>query len=248
LDQEQCTFAEALAEAQTLGLTEPDPSRDLDGLDAADKLSLLAAIFGWGSLPPARIDPQGIREITANDLAVARALGATIKPVAHASLTPAGISGFIGPTLVPLRHPLAALRGTLSGIQLSGRFVADLFFSGPGAGPDITAATILDDAVEAVSTAPKAPRVTTRAARALPVATAPATRWLIRARFPGIVPDATTAAQMFASNHLAVERVTDAIDDARWMQLATATREDVSRAITHINSTHRVHCFAIRSL
>ena len=80
-----CGFDQALAAAQALGLTEPDPSRDLDGLDAADKLSLLAPLFGWGAIAADAVDVQGIRDITSQDLEVARSLGATIKPVVWAS-------------------------------------------------------------------------------------------------------------------------------------------------------------------
>ena len=248
LDAEQCAFDDALAQAKALGLTEPDPSRDLDGLDAADKLSLLSAIFGWGTLAPSRVETHGIRDVTSQDVAIARTLGTIIKPVAHASISPAGISAFIGPTLVPLRHPLAALSGTLSGIQLSGRFVSDLFFSGPGAGPDITAATILDDAVEAVSTAPRAPRATTRTFRAVPVAAAPATGWLVRVRFPGIAPDAETAGQIFARHHLRALQVVDGDGGTRYVRVAPCTRDEVDRAIAGIQTTHRVQCAAFRAL
>jgi homoserine dehydrogenase len=247
LDSEQCTFDEAVVQAQTLGLTEPDPSRDLDGLDSADKLLLLASIFGWGTIPAFRLDVQGIRELGADDLAAARQLGGVIKPVASASITPAGVSAFVGPAFVPTRHLLATLTGTLSGIQLSGRFVSDLFFSGPGAGPEITAATIVDDAVEAVTTAPKTPRAVARWPRAARLAAPPVTSWLVRARFPGIVPDASAATEIFAAHHLTVTQVSEARGNARWVRLAPTSRDQLDRALTVIASTHRVHCVAIRA-
>jgi homoserine dehydrogenase len=248
LDAEPCTFDEALAEAQSLGLTEPDPSRDLDGVDSADKLSLLSAIFGWGAMAVSRIELQGIRGITGQDLAIARTLGATIKPVAHAALTPAGVSAFIGPAIVPLGHPLAALNGTLSGIQLSGRFVSDLFFSGPGAGPDITAATILDDAVEAVSTVPKALRPTRRTPRIVPLAAAPPSGWLVRVRFPGIAPDVETTAQVFAPHYLQTVHVVESGSNTRYLRVAPCSREAIDSAIAAIHATHRVQCLAWRAL
>jgi homoserine dehydrogenase len=248
LDTEQCVFEDALGDAQALGLTEPDPSRDLDGLDAADKLSLLSSIFGWGAVVPSKIEVQGIRDITAQDLDAARVLGATIKPVAHAVLQPAGISAFIGPAIVPLRHPLATLNGTLSGIQLSGRFVSDLFFSGPGAGPEITAATLLDDAVEAVSTAPRAPRVVVGTPRVVPLAAAPVTGWLVRARFPGIVPDANTTARIFAPHHLQTLHVTESGGNVRYLRVAPCTRDLIDRAMSGLQATHRVVCAAWRAL
>jgi homoserine dehydrogenase len=248
LEREGHDFASALADAQALGLTEPDPSRDLDGRDAADKLSLLASVFGWGVLSRSRIDVQGINDIAPDDLAIAAALGGTIKPVVHAALTASGVSAFIGPALVPARHPLAALSGTLAGIQLSGWFISDLYFSGPGAGPDITAATILDDAVEAVSSGPKVRLPVRSGVRIATPAAAPATEWLVRARFPGFVPEAAAVTQVFSSAHFNVLHVTEPIGGTRWVRLAPATRESLDAALARVQTTHRIQCLALRAL
>jgi len=247
LDAEQCAFDAALTEAQALGLTEPDPSRDLDGLDAADKLALLATLFGWGPIAKGAAEVQGIRDITPHDLAIARTLGATIKPLVWASRSDAGLSAFIGPALVPARHPLASLAGTLSGIQLSGRFVSDLFFSGPGAGPDITAATILDDAVEAVSSVPKLPRAARRTGVAAAI-DAPETEWFVRARFPGLVPAGSAVKDAFNSRGLRVKHVTDVVDEARWLVLEKASRTLVTQALDALRETNRIRTFAIRAI
>ena len=168
--------------------------------------------------------------------------------VAHAAVTPSGVSAFIGPAWVPARHPLAALSGTLAGIQLSGRFISDLYFSGPGAGPDITAATVLDDAVEAISSAPKVPRPAGKGVRAAATASAPATEWLVRAKFPGFVPDAAAVTQVFSGVHFNVLHVSDAVGDTRWVRLAPATRESLDAALAGVQATHRLQCLAIRAL
>ena len=249
IDTEHCAFDDALAQARALGLTEPDATRDLDGLDAADKLALLSSIFGWGTLPAFRVDVQGIRGISADDLAVARSLNSTIKPIVFASRSAAGISAFVGPALIPLTHPLAALRGALSGIQLSGTFVSDLVFSGPGAGPDVTAATILDDAVEAVtSTSARPSRGFSRVPRVATLAAAPLSPWLVRATFPGLVPDAATAAQLFEAHGLNSTHVTDAVGDTRWLQIASTSRDALQVALHRVSTTHRVRSFAIRGV
>jgi homoserine dehydrogenase len=249
LETEQCTFADALTGAQRLGLTEPDASRDLDGLDAADKLALLSSIFGWGQLPPFRVDVQGIRGIDAQDLQVARSLNSTIKPLVFASRSAAGISAFVAPAQIPLTNPLAALRGALSGIQLSGTFVSDLAFSGPGAGPDITAATILDDVVEAVTSASLKPsRGFSRVPRIASLAAAPVTTWLVRTTFPGLVPDASTAAQLFRTHGLTTTHVTEAVENTRWVQIAPVSKNTLDAALSRVSSTHRIHTFALRSL
>lgn len=241
------SFALALQEAQALGLTEPDPSRDLDGLDAADKLSLLASVFGWGSLAIASVDVQGIADITAQDLAIARSLDATIKPLVWATRSGDGVRAFIGPTLVPSRHPLGALDGTLSGIQLSGRYVSDLFFSGPGAGPDITAATLMDDAVEALTNVPR--RLTTsKPVPPAPSTSSPDTHWLVRAEFRGVLPNPSTAAQIFRAQDLDVLGVPVAHGDALWLRVGTTSRGRIERATAGLSHTHRVQCHAIRSL
>jgi homoserine dehydrogenase len=247
LEAEHCTLDDALAQAQSLGLAEPDPSRDLDGADAADKLALLSSIFGWGLLPASRLNVQGIRGLHADDFATARSLQRTIKPVVYAVNGAGGVSAFAGPALLSLTHPLASLRGALSGIELSGRFIPDLVFSGPGAGPDITAATILDDAVEAVATKPAA-RVHLAGPRLAAVAAEPVTGWFIRSTFPGIVPDAGVAAKLFAAHHLPVAHVTDTIGSARWILVNPITRGALTAALERIASTHRIHTFAVRSL
>jgi homoserine dehydrogenase len=245
--REQCSFADALARAEQLGLTEPDASRDLDGLDAADKLALLASLFGWGSAAPADVEVRGIRELGADDLAAARQLGGTIKPVVWASRTEAGIDAFVGPAFVELHHPLAALAGALSGIQFSGRYVTDLFFSGPGAGPDITAATILDDAVEAVSSTRRFAKPIRKAAPRLAL-TAPETEWLVRVRFPGVAPDETAAHTLFAGVGLAVTGANDTQGAVRWLRIARTPRARLTGALRQLLHTHRVDCYAIRSL
>lgn len=248
LDTDRCELADALARAESLGLTEPDASRDLDGADAADKLVLLASIFGWGALPASRLHVTGIRGITADDLAVARAMECTIKPVVSASVGAAGVSAFIGPALVPVRHPLAAVAGTLSGIHLSGRFVSDLFFSGPGAGPDVTAATILDDVVEAVATRHEPARGRLSRPAVANLAAPPLTPWLVRVRFPGLVPSPSATTQIFAAHNLIPTRVTDSRNDTRWVCLAPAPTDLVEHALARIEATHRIRCSAIRSL
>ncbi|MCI0435845.1 MAG: hypothetical protein L0271_19715 [Gemmatimonadetes bacterium] len=247
LDSKASSLPDALAEAQRRGLTEPDPSRDLDGLDAADKLSLLAGLFGWGRVSPDLLDVQSIRRLTVDDLAVARSLGATIKPIVHAACLDDTLEAYIGPALVPARHPLAALQGTTSGIVLSGRFVPELFFSGPGAGPDVTAATIVDDAVEAVTSIPKLARATQRPSASRTISE-PATDWFVRAQFPGVVPERATVAHVFATHGLEVRDVTDARGDTRWVRLGLATRRALSDVFARIKETHRIDAFGIRAV
>jgi homoserine dehydrogenase len=239
------SFAAALARAQALGYAEPDPSRDLDGLDAADKLLLLTSLFGWGRLSREALDVSGIRHVTSEDLAAARSLGGTIKAVVSAERDATGVRAFVGPAFLPSSEPLASLTGALNGIRLDGRHVTDLFFSGPGAGPDVTAATLLDDAAQATSQRRVAARPVTPARPLFPCS--PATRWLIRATFPGVLPAGDAAGRLVAGAGLHVEGAADYAGAAsRWFLIGPHSRRDVDAALSKLTSTHRIEATAFR--
>jgi homoserine dehydrogenase len=242
------TFASALARAQELGFAEPDSSRDLDGLDAADKLVLLTSLFGWGRLSREALDVTGIRRVTADDLAAARSIGGTIKAVVAAERDSAGVRAFVGPAFLPFTQPLASLGGALNGIRLDGRHVKDLFFSGPGAGPDVTAATMLDDVVQAASTER---RLSDRpAATPRPVFPAsPATSWFLRVTCPGVLPSPIAVASLVTAAGLPVERVADyATTDSRWLFIGPQGRRDIDAAIAKLSNTHRIDAAAFRRI
>lgn len=240
------TLDEAVVEAQQRGYAEPNPARDLDGLDAADKLVLLAALFGWGQVSREALDVSGIRRITAADLEAARSIGGTIKAVIHAERHAAGVDAFVGPAFLSAREPLAALGGCLNGIRLDGPHVGNLFFSGPGAGPDVTAATLIDDAIAALSTKReprevrvRQPRPVFPSSRALP--------WLLRASFPGVVPSPAAITALVADVGLPVEGVLEyASGHSRWLLIGPQSRHHVDRAIEALAATHRIDAAAFR--
>lgn len=247
LEREGGSFAAALAAADARGLTEPDPSRDLDGEDAADKLALLTSLLGWGRVSRAALDVRGIREVSSTDLHVARQIGGALKPVAVAARTADGIEACIGPAWVSAHKPLGALSGTLNGIELHGRHISDLFFSGPGAGPDITAATLLDDAVEAAHATLERPHVAAPAHVA--TTRSPATSWFVRVAFPGIVPPSDVVTQFFTRVGHSVEHVTDVCDGhARYVLLGPATRGHVDDTVAIAARQHRLACVAFRRI
>jgi hypothetical protein len=149
---------------------------------------------------------------------------------------------------LPSTEPLASLGGALNGIRLDGRHVSNLFFSGPGAGPDVTAATLLDDAVQATS---YERRVHERAGRSLrPVFPAsPATEWFLRVTCPGVLPSPAAIAGLVAAAGVPVERVADyATDNSRWLFIGPQSRRDVDTAIARLASTHRIEAAAFRRL
>ena len=240
------SFREALRRAQELGFAEPDPSRDVDGADAADKLLLLTSLFGWGRLSREGLEIRGIRDVTADDLAAARASGGVIKAIVTAERDATGVRAFVGPAVLPAAEPLASLSGTLNGIRLDGRHVSNLFFSGPGAGPDVTAATLLDDAVQAAS---MGKRIHQRPAVSLrPVfPSSPVTGWFVRVTFPGVLPGAAAVATLAASCGLHVERMAEhATARSRWILAGPHCRRDLDAALTALENTHRIRAAAFR--
>ena len=147
---EGLSFDAALAEAQSLGYAEPDPSADVSGGDALHKLIILGDVLLGASIRPEWVSVEGIQSLTPRDLEEAAKQGGAIKPIVFAERQGAHVTAFVGPRLLPASHPLAAINGRDNGILIESRNSGRLFFAGPGAGPDVTAATLLDDAIEAV--------------------------------------------------------------------------------------------------
>lgn len=131
-------FADALAEAQRLGYAEADPSADIDGLDAADKIAILASLGFGGRVKREDVYCEGVRGVSAVDIAYAERLGFTVKLLAIASGQQGDLSESlqlrVHPTLLPKEHPLASINGVNNGILVSGDPLGEVMFSGPGAG------------------------------------------------------------------------------------------------------------------
>ena len=149
--EEGLELAVALAEAQRRGFAEPDPSKDIDGVDAAEKLVILIRQFFGVRVAPGDVETTGIRNVTTADLERAHERGGTLKSLAFASWRPGQLTACVKPTFVPATHPLAGLRGASNGILLQDGSGRELTFTGPGAGPEVTAVTILDDVIELLS-------------------------------------------------------------------------------------------------
>jgi homoserine dehydrogenase len=141
-------FADVLAEAQSLGYAEADPSFDIDGVDAAHKLAILTSVaFGC----PVNFDAvhvEGVREVTATDIAFAAELGFRIKLLAIARLTPNGVEQRVHPCLVSLNTPIAHVDGVFNAVVAEGDFVDQAVFEGRGAGEGPTASAVVADLVD----------------------------------------------------------------------------------------------------
>ena len=150
MEEAGASYEEALKQAQQLGYAEADPSMDVDGTDAAQKLAILAHLaFGarvfWPSIPR-----QGIDQLAAADMQYAAELGYRIRLIAAADLSEAGLGVQVGPCLVRAGQPLAEVRGPFNAVAVEGDAVGPVFYHGQGAGQMPTASAVVADLVDTV--------------------------------------------------------------------------------------------------
>ncbi|MBR8832582.1 MAG: homoserine dehydrogenase [Stigonema ocellatum SAG 48.90 = DSM 106950] len=153
MQTEGSSFSNVLADAQRLGYAEADSTTDVDGLDAADKIAILASIAFGGRINLEDVYCEGIRHISKTDIAYAEKLGFVIKLLAIAKrvtpLTPLSVR--VHPTLVPQAHPLASINGVNNAILIEGEPIGQVMFFGPGAGAGPTASAITSDILNIVA-------------------------------------------------------------------------------------------------
>ena len=141
-------FADVLADAQKLGYAEADPSFDVDGIDAAHKLAILAALAFGRPVDFASIHIEGIRAVSALDQGFARELGYRIKLLGIARQTEAGIESRVHPCMVPEAAPLARVDGVHNAVVVEGDFAGRLMLEGRGAGAGPTASAVVADLID----------------------------------------------------------------------------------------------------
>ena len=142
-------FADALEEAQALGYAEADPTADVEGFDAAAKAAILAALAFHTRVTAADVHREGITEVTASDVASARAMGCVIKLLAIAEVADdgSGVGVRAHPAMIPLTHPLASVREAFNAVFVECEAAGELMFYGRGAGGAPTASAVLGDVV-----------------------------------------------------------------------------------------------------
>ena len=141
-------FAAALADAQRLGYAEADPSFDVDGVDAAHKLSILASLAFGTKVNFAGVHMEGIRHVSPLDIAYAEELGYRIKLIGSARLTDYGLEQRVHPCMVSLQTPLAHVEGVLNAVVAKGDFVETTEYEGRGAGAGPTASAVVADLID----------------------------------------------------------------------------------------------------
>jgi len=148
---EKAAFKESLDLAQKLGYAELDPSADVEGQDAADKISILSELAFGGKIDRNKIDTEGIDKIDLKDIEYANKLGFEIKLLAvsernknnNSDSLPLNI--WVGPTLIPKSHPLSTIEGVNNAILVEGDPVGEIMLYGPGAGSGPTASSVVSD-------------------------------------------------------------------------------------------------------
>ncbi len=139
-------FADILADAQKLGYAEADPTADVDGLDAGDKIAILASLAFGGRINRDQVYCEGIRKISATDIAYADKLNFVIKLLAIAERVENGaVSVRVHPTFVPKDLPLANVNGVYNAILIEGEPLGQVMLFGPGAGAGATASAVVSD-------------------------------------------------------------------------------------------------------
>lgn len=138
-------YEDVLKDAQAKGFAEADPTADVEGIDAANKLTILIALLFGQYIPPEEIPREGITRITKADIDAAAAENCKIKLIAAAEMKDGKLEYSVGPRNIPNDHPLAGVSNEFNAIYVDGNAVGELMFYGKGAGPLPTGSAVMGD-------------------------------------------------------------------------------------------------------
>jgi len=245
-------FEAALAEAQRRGLAEPDATADISGRDAAAKLAVILQHLGYAGVRTEHFEIRGIDTLDAEDLRAARRFGGAIKPVAVAGVDGDSVEAFVGPAFVDGAHPLAGVGDLQNGVCVSGDVIGRVCFSGPGAGPAVTAATLLDDVADVVAGGLLSAAVPTKARRKASRIDAPRTEWFVRiACSNGTLPPLDIA-DLLGRHGIQTRGLRGARpgpDGSRlYVRTEEASREGIETALAQLRNTFDARTYALRAI
>ena len=146
------SYDEALAEAQSRGFAEADPTDDVSGADAAAKMAILATVAFGSRVTLGDVDYEGIQGLAADDVEAAGEMGMTVRLVGAATLVDGKLDVRVQPALVDRHHPLAAVEGAFNAVMLQGDAIREITLEGPGAGGIETASAVVADMVSVIGT------------------------------------------------------------------------------------------------
>jgi len=146
---EGASYEDVLADAQRLGLAEPNPAADVEGMDAAYKLSIMGSLAFHSRVYVEQVYREGITKVTPEDIAYGREMGYVLKLLAIGKQSEDGIEARVHPAFLPADHPLARVDGSLNAVFLYGHSFKDMMLEGRGAGDAPTASAIVGDIIQA---------------------------------------------------------------------------------------------------
>ena len=244
--EEGSSYKDALHNAQDLGYAEPDPTNDVEGIDAKYKAMILSLLCFGVSPSTDGVYTEGISKITKDDFDWAKRLNKTIKLVAQIDNSEDGFNARVYPVLVGNKHPLAAIRGALNAVLVEGENINQLVFSGPGAGAPPTASAIIGDVLSACHQMAsnqtnwyplRSPKTGDKAMKDV------YSSWFIRLSVkdePGVL---ATIASLFGDNNVSIESVIqEGRGDNAELVLVTheAAEEDLTSSIDSIANLESV--------
>jgi len=144
-------YTDVLADAQKLGLAEPNPASDVEGMDAAYKLSIMSSLAFHARVPFKKVYREGITEITAMDIACGKEMGYVLKLLAVAKRDGNVIEVRVHPTFLPQEHPLSRVNGSFNAVYLYGHACKEMMLQGRGAGDMPTASAVVGDIIHAAT-------------------------------------------------------------------------------------------------
>lgn len=151
MNEEGVSYEDALKEAQELGFAEADPTADVEGLDAARKMAILARLAFSTDVELDDVEVNGISELSLADLQYGKQLGYTMKLIGYASCHDHHVEVHVQPTLLSNQHPLAAVKNEYNAVYVNGEAVGETMFYGAGAGSLPTATAIISDVVTVIT-------------------------------------------------------------------------------------------------
>ncbi len=241
MSKEGSSYAAVLADAQRLGLAEPDPTADVEGMDAACKIAILASLAFHGRVRVDSVYTEGITRVTAEDIAFGREMGYTLKLLAIAKRAGDTVEARVHPTFLPDSHPLARVDGSLNAIFLRGESGKDIMLQGRGAGEEPTATAVVGNILDAVLSArPARPSFRVTAENAFGVTENWTTGFSIRLRAvdqPGVL---SRVSDCFAKEGVSIATMMQkgAAEDG-WVQLVLVTHptreQSLRRALENLD-------------
>ncbi len=231
-------FEDVLADAQSLGYAEADPGFDVDGVDAAHKLAILASLAFGTEVDFANVHVEGIRRIAPLDLEFAQELGFKIKLLGIADRTDEGVYQRVHPTMVAVDAPIAAIEGVTNAVETFGDFVGTTVLQGAGAGAGPTASAVIADVLD-IAAGRRAPVFGVPADRLTPAMSQPMAghvgSYYVRLRVidrPGVIADVTA---VLRDNAVSMESIIQrGRDPEEPVDVVMTTHETTERAMQQV--------------